>query len=375
MNPRVLEIEGSLIRRVASRKRASSIDLGLGEPSLMPNVAHFDAAMEHVRACGVRYTPNAGDAELRAAIAAHYAYPGLGNAENACVTVGSQEAMYAVLLTLLDPTRDEILVVEPTFPSYAKMAALHGITVRRVAMAASDDFAYDGERITAAVGERTRAIVICSPCNPTGRTISGEQAALIARTLEGRGGGVTIVHDEIYREQRFTESADLAKLYANTIVVNSLSKSNALTGLRIGWILASAQFIEQAVKVHAWAVSCADTFAQRVALHVFGSGAVGEHAEWYARRREEVLAVLRESGVRFVQPDGAFYALVRLPDGADSLQTALALVDRYDVVAIPGVAFGENAEGWLRLSWVAALDDLREGLDRIVRCNAELSRA
>lgn len=375
MNPRVLEIEGSLIRSVASRKRASSIDLGLGEPSLMPNVAHFDAAMEHVRARGVRYTPNAGDPELRAAIAGHYAYPGLGNAENACVTVGSQEAMYAVLLTLLDPARDELLVVEPTFPSYAKMAALHRIAVRRVAMAASDDFAYDGERIAAALGERTRAIVICSPCNPTGRTISGEQAALLARHLEGRGGGITIVHDEIYREQRFTESADLAKLYANTIVVNSLSKSNALTGLRIGWILASADFIEQAVKVHAWAVSCADTFAQHVALHVFASGAVEEHAGWYARRREEVLAVLRGSGVRFVQPDGAFYALVRLPDGAGSLETALALVDRYDVVVIPGVAFGESAEGWLRLSWVAPLDDLREGLDRIVRCCAELSRA
>src|SRR5580700_10157152 len=127
MNPRVLEISASLIREVSSKKRASSIDLGLGEPSLRPNLTHFEAAMHHVAECGVKYTPNAGDPALREAIARYYAYPGLDGGGNVCVTAGSQEAMYVTLLTLLDPAQDELLVVEPAFPSYVKMAALNGV--------------------------------------------------------------------------------------------------------------------------------------------------------------------------------------------------------------------------------------------------------
>ena len=103
--------------------------------------------------------------------------------ENVCVTTGSQEAMYVTLKTLLDPGRDELLVVEPAFPSYVKMAALEGVPVRTVAMREDEDFAFDAERIVAAIGERTRAIVICSPCNPTARVLSRGQAAksLVAR--------------------------------------------------------------------------------------------------------------------------------------------------------------------------------------------------
>ncbi len=376
MNPKVVGISSSLIRNVASRKRESSIDLGLGEPLLTPNVAHLDAAIEYVRKHGVRYTQNAGDPQLRAAIASHYRYPGLEQAENVCVTVGSQEAMYATLLALLDPARDELLVVEPAFPSYVKMAALDGVAARTVAMAEEEDFAIDAERIIAGIGERTRAIVLCSPCNPTGRAISTAQAHVLVRALERRGGTITLIHDEIYREQNFRERADLAQLYANTIAVNSLSKSNALTGLRLGWILGSAEFIEQATKVHAWATSCADTFAQRVALHIFEGNAVGEYAAWYRERVQAVIAALRESGLRFIEPDGAFYCCVKLPDGTSSLDAALKLIDEQDVVAIPGIAFGECFEGWLRLSWVAPMESLREGLARIVKfCDAHRAQS
>lgn len=371
VNPRVVGISTSLIRQIASRKRPTSIDLGLGEPTLMPNAAHFDAAMAYVREHGVRYTPNAGDPQLRAAIARQYDYPGMAGAENVCVTVGSQEAMYSALLTLLDAERDELLIVEPTFPSYRKMAALHGVAVRAVEMAEGDDFAIDAERIIAALSDRTRAIVICSPCNPTGRAIEPDAAAALVLALERRGGGITLVHDEIYREQLYSERVDLARLYRNTVVINSLSKSNALTGLRLGWILASAPFIEQATKVHAWVASCTDAFAQRVALAVFESGAVEEHRSWYVQRHREMLSCVRDSGLRFIAPDGAFYVCVRLPAGTSSLEAAMELVERYDVVAIPGIAFGACFEGWLRLSWVAPLDALREGLTRIAAFCAE----
>jgi aspartate/methionine/tyrosine aminotransferase len=131
--------------------------------------------------------------------------------------------------------------------------------------------------------------------------------------------------------------------------------------------------IEQVVRVHAWATSCADTFAQQAALHVFQTpGALREHAAWYRDRRVELLDALRQSGLRFVPVDGTFYVCVRLPHGARSVETAYELIERQDVVAIPGIAFGDAMEGWLRLSWVGAPDRVRTGLLRIAEYCASL---
>jgi aspartate/methionine/tyrosine aminotransferase len=375
MNPRVPEVAPSLIRQFAAKKRSTSIDLGLGEPTLLPRIEYFERALERVRTGGVKYTANAGDLELRELIAAHYAYPGMEGAENVCVTIGSQEAMYVTLKTLLDPSRDELLVVEPAFPSYVKMAALEGVGVRIVSMLDDDGFEFDAERIIAAIGERTRAIVICSPCNPTARVISRDAARrLVERLSRRRGEPIWLIHDEIYREQMFVDdAAELARLYPHTIVVNSLSKSNALTGLRLGWILGPGAFLEQAIKVHAWAVSCADTFAQYVALEVFRSpGNLQEHASWYCEHRRLAREALEENSLPYVDPDGAFYICVRLPKGTPSLNAGNALIERFDVVAIPGIAFGESMEGWLRLSFVANAERLREGVARIAEYCAQL---
>ena len=368
MNPAVLAIPGSMIREIAAKKKPTSIDLGLGEPSLLPNQAHLDAAMAYVRERGIKYTANAGDPALRAAIARHYGYPGMQGPENVCVTTGSQEAMYVALKTLLDPSKDELLVVEPAFPSYIKMAKLEGVAVRTVAMSEDDDFAYDAERILAAVGERTRAIVICSPNNPTGATIRRGEARKLVDALTRRGGEpIWLIHDEIYREQTFVDDAAyLAQLYPHTIVTNSVSKSNALTGLRLGWILAPAAFIDASIKAHAWLTSCTDTFAQQVALHIFTTpGGIGEQVQWYRDQQAAVVAALEQSGLRFLRPDGSFYACVKLPSGITSFDAAIELIEKHDVLAIPGSAFGPSFEGWLRLSWVAPIDAVREGISRI----------
>ncbi|MDP9024746.1 MAG: aminotransferase class I/II-fold pyridoxal phosphate-dependent enzyme, partial [Candidatus Eremiobacteraeota bacterium] len=155
MNPKVLEIKGSLIREVASKRRETTIDLGLGEPSLMPAARHLQHAMDYVAKRGIKYSQNAGDPELREAIAHHYRYASLDRIENVCVTTGSQEAMYVALKTLLDPATDDLLVVEPAFPSYLKMARLEGAGVQSVAMSATDDFGIDAERIVAGITPRT----------------------------------------------------------------------------------------------------------------------------------------------------------------------------------------------------------------------------
>ncbi|HEV8022180.1 MAG TPA: pyridoxal phosphate-dependent aminotransferase [Candidatus Lustribacter sp.] len=368
MNPTLAHIEPSQIRALAAKKRPTSIDLGLGEPTLFPQQRFIDAAARETAERGMKYTLNPGDLELRALIARHYGYPGMADGRNVCITGGSQEAMYVAIKTLLDPARDEVLIVEPAYPAYAKIAQLEGIAVRSVGMTERNGFGYDPEAIVAALRPATRLIIIGSPSNPTGRVIGRAAAQQLADALLARGGEpVWILDDELYRELTYVDDAgSLAGVYPYTIAINGLSKSNALTGLRIGWTIAPAPLCDELIKVHAWIVTAANTFGQRVATHIFTEpGALSEQAAWYRTQRAAVLSALRDSGLTFIEPDGAFYACVKLPSGTDSLAAAYRLVDERDVVTIPGSIFGATLEGWLRLSWVAPIDAFREGLARI----------
>jgi aminotransferase len=369
VNPRLATIEPSLIRALASRRRPTSIDLGLGEPTLLPQQRFIDAAARWVAEHGIKYTANAGDPELRARIAERYAYPEMSEARHVCVTTGSQEAMYVAIKTLIDPSTDAILVVEPAYPAYAKIAQLEGIEVRAFAMPAESGFAFDVDAIVAALTPATRLVIIGSPSNPTGRVLTRSDARRLAAALASREGEpVWVLHDELYRELTYVdEPGAIADFYPYTIVINGLSKSNALTGLRIGWTIAPAPLCDEIVKVHAWLTSTASTFGQRVALGIFTEpGALEEQAAWYRVQRAAVLELLRASPLPFVEPDGAFYVCVQPRGVTDSLAAALRLLEREDVVAIPGRTFGATLEGWLRLSWVAPLAAFRTGVERIV---------
>ena len=368
MNPRVAAIEPSLIRVIAAKKKPGAIDLGLGEPTLLPQQRFIDAAARWAGEHGVKYTVNAGDPGLRERIAAHYAYPGMSDARNVCVTTGSQEAVYVAIKTLLDPSGDELLVVDPAFPAYAKMAQLEGVSYRRVHMRADDGFRYDVEAILDAVDRATRVIVIASPANPTGRVFRDADARRLADGLLARGGPpVWVLQDEIYRELTYVDDPGyVANYYPHTVVANSLSKSNALTGMRIGWLLAPDGAIEALNKTHAWVTSTASAFGQRVAYEIFAEpGAITEQSAWYRAQHARTVTALDASGLRYVPIDGAFYACVKLPHGGDSLAAALELVENRGVVAIPGRIFGDSLEGWLRISWVAPIEDVEEGLRRI----------
>jgi aspartate/methionine/tyrosine aminotransferase len=366
VNPLVTGVGASTIRALHARRRPTSINLGIGEPTLMPNVANFERATRWVAEHGCRYSTNAGDEDLRHAIAEHYAYPSLDAAKNVCVTTGSQEAVYVTMKTLLDPARDEALLVEPAFPVYAKVAQMEGIPLRRVAMDASDGFAFDADRILAALGPKTRMIVLCSPCNPTGRVIGAGAVRRIAAALGDRPGPpVFVMHDEIYREQSYTDDrGEFGKHYPYTVAINSLSKSNALTGLRLGWVIAPAEVMPEVVKLHGWVTSCASTFAQRVAFEIFANGELTSQLPWYAAQRDAVVAIAREAGLPFVEPEGAFYLCLNA-GVPDSLAFCHALIDERDVVAIPGRIFAQTLEGWLRTSFVGPLDAIREGFKRI----------
>ncbi len=368
MNPKLAAIEPSQIRAMAALKRPTSIDLGLGEPTLFPQQRFIDAAARETAERGMKYTLNPGALELRTLIAQHYAYPGRSDARNVCITSGSEEAMYVAIKTLLDPERDEVMLIEPAYTAYAKIAQLEGIPVRSIGMPESTGFSYDADAIVAALSPKTRLVIIGSPSNPTGRVITRAAAKQLADALLSRvGEPVWVLFDELYRELTYVEDAgSFAELYPYTIAINGLSKSNALTGLRIGWTIAPAPLCDELSKVHAWIVTAANTFGQRVAQSIFSEpGALAEHAAWYRTQRTAVLTALRESGLQFIEPDGAFYACVKLPEGSDSVASAMRLVQEHDVVTIPGSIFGATLEGWLRLSWVAPIDAFREGLARI----------
>lgn len=383
MNRRIDAIEGSVIRALNERKKPSSIDLGLGEPTLQPNMRYLEAATRWVAENGCRYTASAGDPELREAIAQHYSYPSMDSAQNVITTAGSQEAVYLSIKALLDPAQDAVLVVEPAFPVYAKCAQMEGIPVERVSMSPADGFAFDARRIAAAVTPRTRLIVICSPCNPTARVISRAESELLAQLLaKHQGPPIYILHDEVYRELLFAEDAGwLARVHPHTVVVNSLSKSNALTGMRLGWVVAPKAVIPTMVKAHAWLVATANTYAQRVALGIFRTpGGLEEHAAWYRTQRAGVLEAVRAAGLEHLPIEGSFYVAIRVggqqpSEAIETLPFAYRLVEEHDVVAIPGSTFGSEFEGWLRCSWVAPLERVREGFRRIAEAAVRLTGA
>lgn len=367
MNPVLEAIPGSLIRALNALKRPGDIDLGMGEPTIRPALRPFELAAAQIAAHGCPYTPNAGDPALRAAIAARYAC----RPEQVCVTVGSQEALWLAIKAMLDPAADELLIISPAYPAYAKIAQLEGVACREVGLDPATGFAPDAARVLAAIGPRTRMVLLATPANPTGRVWPDDQLDRLAEGLQALGDARPwVLVDEVYRELVYLtpRPRPFAARYDRTLVTNSLSKSHALTGLRLGWLLGPEAAIAAAVKAHQFVNTAASTFSQHVAHAIMtGDEPLDAQRPHYEAQRAALLAQLASLGLRHVPPDGAFYCMVQLPDrwAADSVACAHALLDAERVVTVPGAAFG--AEGWLRLSWVAEPAQLAAGLDRVAR--------
>jgi len=379
VNPRLATIAPSLLRAINARKRPGDVDLGLGEPTLRPDVAPFEAALERVRREGLPYTPNAGLPELREAIARYHACPGLEAAENVCVTIGSEEALYLAIKAVLDPARDEALIVEPCYLAYPKLCALEGVRHRTVALDPADGFRPGAERVLAALGADTRMIILSTPSNPTARVWPAAELRALADGLARRPEPVWVLSDEVYRELYYTPEppVSIAAFHPDALVAGSLSKSNALTGLRLGWLMGPREVMAQAVKVHQLVNTAASTFSNHVALEIFARPELlAAHRPRYERQRALLLSLLEGHGLEYAPVEGAFYCFVRLPPALahDSVAAAEALLEARRVVAMPGAAFGAAGEGWLRLSWVATPEALTIGIERIADFFAAESR-
>jgi aspartate/methionine/tyrosine aminotransferase len=370
-NSRLLNIAPSGIRAIHDRKRPTSLNLGIGEPSLKPDVAPFETAVEWVREYGCPYTSYAGIPELRELVANVYGGKSFRSADGVCVTNGSQEAIFLAIKTLAEPGRDEVLVTNPGYPIYHKVCELEGIAWRAVNFKAEDSFTPRADAILAALQPKTRLIVLASPANPTGAVMPPSEVAALARGLSARPGPpVYVLADEVYRELTYTAEPfrSIADEYPYTVSVLSLSKSCALTGLRIGFLIAPPEIAAAAGRMHSLVLMSASQFGQRVALEIFRDpDRLRAQVPWYIKQRDMMLEAAKRDRLEIVEPAGAFYVLVRLPERLrrDSTAAAYALLEEHDVVTVPGAVFASNTEGYLRVTWAARREAVVEGLARL----------
>lgn len=366
---RVAGLERTLIRQIFDSAPADAINLGLGQPDLpTPDVAalHGVAAISAGR---TSYTSTAGDPELREALAQRYR-PFARDPDNVLVTVGSQEAMYVACLGLLD-SGDEVLYPDPGYPAYPVVAGLVGARPVAYPLRPGRRFRLDPEDVVARLTEHTRAVILCAPSNPTGASIQQRELEQLTRVLEQRG--VPWISDEIYSgfsyDEPFVSPADVAP--DGGLVISGLSKDLSMTGWRVGWIVGPREILTRLIAIHQYLVTCASSISQRAALAAFTPTGIAirkQYLEIFRARRDLMAQELgRLAGVEFTPPDGAFYFYVDVSRYGDSVQLARRLLERAKVVTVPGEAFGNNGKGYLRISFAASNDAIREGLQRIRR--------
>jgi aspartate aminotransferase len=365
---RLQGIEKSVIRQVFDRARPGSINLGLGEPDLPTPDVIRRAAVKAIIEEQNGYTSHAGLKQLREKIAAEY--PHLeNNPERVIVTAGSQEALYLALLALVDDG-DEVLLPNPGFVAYPTIVKMAGGVAKFYRLPAEDGFAFDADDFRRALTPQTKVVVCISPSNPTGRTLSRDDLQFIADAL--RDHGAYLISDEIYRELYYTpERPESVSSFADrTIVISGLSKSMSMTGWRLGWIGGDEAVIKAALVLHGYVTTCASTVSQKASLVSWSEEAEQARAgfrETFRTRRDHLLKLIdSELGLRAVTPDGAFYTMVDVSKYGASMKVAEALLVA-GVITVPGVAFGSESEGFLRVSFCADHDTLVEGVERIRR--------
>jgi len=377
MNPirpaaRASGLDKTLLRQIADLADENCVNLGLGELSFPTPRAVVEGVAREIGRWPLGYTANAGLPDLRALIAARSG-PGI-DPERVCVTSGSEEALFLTLAVLVDPG-DEILIPDPGFGVYPKIVRLWGGVPVPYSLSWDDGFALRTEAIEAVLTTRTKAVILNSPNNPTGAVYAPEDLRRLAEILNERG--IVPISDEVYRGIAYgdTPPASILTWAPSGMRVDSLSKSCAMTGWRLGWCVVPPDFIKPVIGVHQLAVTCASAISQRAALIALGGEADEETKQNLVelrRRRDLALQCLRRDvELPVIEPAGAFYILVDVSslraNRGTSLEIAVRLASEYRLITIPGIAFGPGGEGSLRLSFAGSPEDFAEGVRRLAR--------
>ncbi|MFF2588145.1 aminotransferase [Peribacillus butanolivorans] len=372
----IAELKPSGIRRFfdLAANLEGVVSLGVGEPDFVTSWAVREAAINSLEEGYTSYTANAGLLELRSEISKymekqfHVSYR---PEDQIIVTVGASQALDITLRTILNPG-EEVIVVEPCFVAYAPLVTMAGGIPVTVQTSKDDDFKLTPEQLEAAITPKTKAVLICSPNNPTGTQL--EQAELVMLADIVKKHDLLVISDEIYAElaydEVFTSFAAIDGMMERTIVINGFSKGFAMTGWRLGFVCAPKEISEAMLKLHQYAMMCAPTMAQHAALEALKHGMkdVEEMRRSYRRRRNYIVKSFNDIGLDCHKPGGAFYAFPSIEKtGMTSMEFAERLLKEELVAVVPGDVFGESGEGHIRCSYASSMEHLQEALKRMER--------
>ena len=357
---RVEQVSISGIREVFEAAGEDAINLGIGQPDF-PTPAHArQAAIDAIESgASDAYTSNKGTLELREAIVDKHARDNDLDIdpENVIATAGGSEALHLAMEAHVD-AGEKVIFPDPGFVSYEALTHIAGGTPRPVGL--RDDLTLDPAAVEDAITDDTAAFVVNSPANPTGAVQSVDDMREFARIADEHD--VLCITDEVYEHIVFEGEHRSPMEFAesdNVVLVNACSKAYSMTGWRLGWVTASHDRIERMLRVHQYAQACASAPAQYAAEAALSGPqeSVEEMVEAFEERRDVVVDGLEEMGLSVPTPEGAFYAMPEVPDGWTD-----EVLER-GVVVVPGEAFGENGEGYARLSYATDMESLKEAIE------------
>jgi aminotransferase len=383
LSDRIVEIPSSGIRKffdiVSEMKDA--ISLGVGEPD-------FDTPW-HIREEGIYslekgrtfYTSNAGLKELKAEITSYLSrrFEVTYDAEHeVIVTVGGSEAIDIALRAMLNPG-DEVLIPQPSYVSYVPCTILaNGVPVT-IDLEEKDQFKLTKEKLLEKITHKTKVLILPFPNNPTGAVMTAEELKDIVEVVIEKD--LFVISDEIYAELTYggdhTTIASFPGMRDRTVLINGFSKSYAMTGWRLGYATAPRIILEQMLKIHQFAIMCAPTASQYAAVAALRDGDkdVQVMRESYDQRRRYLVHAFKEMGLECFEPHGAFYLFPSIKRfGMTSDEFATRLLREEKVAVVPGTAFGDCGEGFLRISYAYSLKNLKEALSRMDRFVKNLDR-
>lgn len=375
-NKQLDKIQVSLIRQFdqAISEIPGVLRLTLGEPDFTTPDHIKEAAKRAIDQDQSYYTGMSGLLTLRQAASdfVKEKYQLDYNPENEIlVTIGATEALSATLTAILEKG-DKVLLPAPAYPGYEPIVNLVGAEIVEIDTT-ENGFVLTPEMLEKAIleqGDKLKAVILNYPANPTGITYSREQLEALAAVL--RKYEIFVVCDEVYSELTYTGENHVSlgtMLRDQAIIINGLSKSHAMTGWRLGFIFAPANFTAQLIKSHQYLVTAANTMAQHAAVEALTAGKNDAEPmkKEYIQRRDYIIEKMTDLGFEIIKPDGAFYIFAKIPAGynQDSFAFLKDFAQKKAVAFIPGAAFGQYGEGYVRLSYAASMGTIREAMKRL----------
>ena len=357
------------------------ISLGVGEPDFVTPWHIREAAIYALERGKTSYTSNLGLLRLREAISTNVEKNfgiSYDPKDQVLVAVGVSEALDLALRAVVNPG-DEVIYHEPCYVSYAPSVALaHGVAVP-VACKAEDGFAVTAEAIQAVITPRSKVLMLNFPTNPTGGTMTRTELLKIAEVVLQHN--LLVITDEIYSELTFegqhVSIASLPGMRERTIFLHGFSKAYAMTGFRIGYACGPVELIEAMMRVHQYSMLCASIISQEAAIEALNHGEPDtiEMRDHYKARRNYIVNALNAAGLTCHLPRGSFYAFPNIQStGLSSKEFATRLLQQEKVACVPGSAFGESGEGFVRCCFAASLEQIQIAAERITRFTANLKK-